>query len=108
MILKRKIYDNLVEWKKENGRTALLIEGARRIGKSTIVEEFAKKEYSSYLVAEIDIKNNPTKELKRFYFINEAIKNIGKKTDRGIFIKRENEYKIVWFPKNRRNKCFGN
>ena len=35
-----------------------------------------------YLVAEIDIKNNPTTELKRFYFVNEAIKYIGKKTDR--------------------------
>lgn len=73
------------------------------------------RECFPYLVAEIDIKNNPTNELKRFYFVNDAIKYIGKKTDRGIFIKRENagsgifikrenEYKIVWLPKNRRNK----
>lgn len=42
-IFKRKIYDRLLKWKQEsNGKTALLIEGARRIGKSTIVEEFAK------------------------------------------------------------------
>ena len=66
------------------------------------------RECFPYLVVEIDIKNNPTNELKRFYFVNEAIKYIGKKTDRGIFIKRGNEYKIVWLPKNRRNKCFGN
>ena len=43
---KRKIYSKFLEWKNESdGRTALLIEGARRIGKSTIVEEFAKKEF---------------------------------------------------------------
>ena len=47
--MKRKIYDKLLEWKKNHkGDTALLIEGARRIGKSYIVEEFARKEYESY------------------------------------------------------------
>lgn len=50
MIFKRKIYDKLLEWKKNSaGKTALLIEGARRVGKSTIVEEFAKNEYESYI-----------------------------------------------------------
>ena len=45
MIFKRKIYKKLLEWKNEcNGEKALLIEGARRIGKSTICEEFAKNE----------------------------------------------------------------
>lgn len=49
MTFKRKIYDKFLEWKKNSdGRTALLVEGARRIGKSTIVEEFAKNEYESY------------------------------------------------------------
>ena len=43
-IFKRKIYSRMLEWKKRDGATALLIEGARRIGKSTIVEEFAKNE----------------------------------------------------------------
>ena len=48
--MKRKIYDKLLEWKKNHkGDTALLIEGARRIGKSYIVEEFARKEYESYI-----------------------------------------------------------
>ena len=43
-MFKRKIYDKLLEWKREsNGRTALLIEGARRIGKSTVAEEFGSK-----------------------------------------------------------------
>ncbi len=51
MIFKRKIYQKLLEWKKEsNGKTALLIKGARRIGKSTIAEEFAKNEYETYIV----------------------------------------------------------
>ena len=47
--LKRKIYNKLVDWKNnDNGQTALLIEGARRIGKSTIAEEFAN-DYSEYI-----------------------------------------------------------
>ena len=50
MILKRKIYDKLKEWKELNGTKALLIEGARRVGKSTIAEEFAKNEYKSYIL----------------------------------------------------------
>ena len=50
-MFKRKIYEKLVEWKKESdGRTALLVEGARRIGKSTVVENFAKNEYESYIL----------------------------------------------------------
>ena len=41
-IFRRKIYDKILKWKEENqGKTALLIEGARRVGKSTVVEEFA-------------------------------------------------------------------
>lgn len=51
IIFKRKIYDQMLQWKKErNGETALLIQGARRIGKSTLVEEFAKREYESYIM----------------------------------------------------------
>ena len=46
MILKRKIYQDLIEWKKiSNGSTALMIDGARRVGKSFVAEEFAKNEY---------------------------------------------------------------
>ena len=51
MILKRKAYEQLLLWKKEcKGSRAILVEGARRIGKSTIVEEFAKREYKSYIL----------------------------------------------------------
>lgn len=50
-IFKRKIYSKLVAWKnKSAGRTALMIEGARRVGKSTIAEEFVRNEYDSYLI----------------------------------------------------------
>lgn len=50
-MFKRKIYNKILEWKKDSdGKTALLIEGARRVGKSTVVEEFAKKEYESYIL----------------------------------------------------------
>ena len=48
---KRKVYDSMLKWKEErNGNTALLLQGARRIGKSTIAEEFARKEYKSYIL----------------------------------------------------------
>jgi len=50
-IFKRKIYDKLLKWKAERaGKTAILIQGARRVGKSTVVEEFAKREYLSYIL----------------------------------------------------------
>lgn len=50
-IFRRKIYSKLKAWKeKSSGKTALLIEGARRVGKSTIAEEFARNEYKDYLV----------------------------------------------------------
>ena len=56
MVFKRKIYDKMLKWKNEqDGKTALLIKGARRVGKSTIVEDFAKKEYKSYIL--IDFAN---------------------------------------------------
>lgn len=50
MNLLRKFYNKMLEWKKGNGKSALLIEGARRIGKSTIAELFAQNEYEDYLL----------------------------------------------------------
>ncbi len=51
MVFRRKIYKKLIEWKEaSNGQSALLVEGARRIGKSTIVEAFARHEYERYLI----------------------------------------------------------
>ena len=56
--MRRKIYDRLLEWKtKDNGSCALLIDGARRVGKSYIAEEFGKREYKSYLM--IDFAHLP-------------------------------------------------
>lgn len=49
-IFKRKLYNKMLQWKQErDGSTALLIKGARRVGKSTLAEEFAKREYESYI-----------------------------------------------------------
>lgn len=63
MILKRTIYKKLLEWKKEcEGKKAILIEGARRIGKSTVCEEFAKNEYKSYIVIDFAICSDEIKE----------------------------------------------
>lgn len=63
-MLKRKIYDKLLDWKNEsNGKTALLIEGARRIGKSTIVEEFAKNEYESYIIIDFAFASADVQDL---------------------------------------------
>ena len=47
-MFRRKAYDRLLAWKGADDRTAMLIEGARRVGKSTVAEEFAKNEYESY------------------------------------------------------------
>ena len=50
-MFKRKVYDKLSEWKKKySDRYAVLLEGARRVGKSTVAEEFAKREYDSYIM----------------------------------------------------------
>lgn len=70
MKLKRKIYDELVNWKKENGKTALLIEGARRVGKSTVVEEFARNEYESFILIDFSIASDEVKSLFKRYASN--------------------------------------
>ena len=66
--MRRKIYDKLLEWKKDHkGDTALLIEGARRIGKSYIVEEFARKEYESYILVDFSKVNPQVMEFFNLY-----------------------------------------
>lgn len=51
LVFKRKIYEEILEWKeKRSNKYALLIKGARRVGKSTIAEEFAKNEFKSYIL----------------------------------------------------------
>lgn len=72
-VFKRKIYQQMLHWKQtKNGKTALLIKGARRVGKSTIAEEFAKNEYKSYIV--VDFAN-------ALQSVWEAIKNIADLND---------------------------
>ena len=61
--MRRKIYDKLTEWKKNNGESALLIKGARRVGKSYIVEQFAKAEYKSYILIDFNQASNEVKDL---------------------------------------------
>lgn len=77
MILRRKLYDRLLEWKREsNGSKAILIEGARRIGKSTICETFGKNEYASCLVVDFAVASSAVKgyfnridDLDTFYML---------------------------------------
>ena len=74
--MKRKIYEQLLRWKNESApETALLIEGARRVGKSWIVEEFAKREYRSFVLVDfnkvsravIGIFENDLEDLDAFF-----------------------------------------
>lgn len=64
-MLKRKAYERLLDWKKKsNGSNALLIEGARRVGKSTLATQFGRAEYRSVLV--IDLFQAP-REVKSYF-----------------------------------------
>ena len=74
-MLKRKIYKRLLEWKEQsNGDTALLIDGARRVGKSYVVKAFAEKEYRSYIIVDFGIAPGDVIDL----FINDfGVKKIG-------------------------------
>lgn len=63
-VFKRKLYEKMLEWKRERaGSTALLIKGARRVGKSTLAEEFAKREYDSYLLIDFTETSQEIKDL---------------------------------------------
>ena len=65
--MKRKIYDELIKWKEKNGEVALLIDGARRIGKSYIVEKFAQENYESYILIDFNKVGKEIKELFDYY-----------------------------------------
>lgn len=63
-VFQRKLYDRMLQWKQEEqGQTALLIEGVRRVGKSTLAETFAKKEYRSYILIDFNKASKETKGL---------------------------------------------
>lgn len=61
--MKRKIYDQLLAWKAGNGESAMLIDGARRVGKSYIAESFAKNEYKSYILIDFNKVDSQVKAL---------------------------------------------
>ena len=64
MVLRRKMYNKLLDWKNEcQGTKAIMVEGARRIGKSTIVEEFAKQEYESYILIDFAKKDKTVESI---------------------------------------------
>ena len=66
--MKRKIYNKLLEWKEKSaGKTALLIDGARRVGKSYIAEQFAKAEYESYCIIDFSKPQKKIRELFDLY-----------------------------------------
>lgn len=108
MILKRKIYKDLLNWKETcNGNKALLIEGARRIGKSTIAEEFGKKEYKSYILIDfndvsdtvINLFTNYLQDLDTFFLILKTEYNITLYERESLIIFDE----IQMFPKARQS-----
>ncbi|MBQ9880007.1 MAG: ATP-binding protein [Clostridia bacterium] len=63
-MFRRKIYDRMLDWKNESdGKTALMIEGARRVGKSTVAREFAEHEYESYILIDFSTASQAVKDL---------------------------------------------
>ncbi len=70
MVFKRKIYDQLLLWKEEEGKTALLIEGARRVGKTTIAQEFGKREYKTHILIDFSIASFEMKSIFSQYASN--------------------------------------
>lgn len=86
-VFKRKIYNKLLTWKQEeNGRTAILIEGARRVGKSTLAEEFGRNEYDSYML--IDFSKASKKVIELFDDISDLAT---------LFLQLQFEYKVSLF-----------
>lgn len=93
-IFKRKLYGRLLEWKRvQNGKTAILIEGARRVGKSTLVEQFAQKEYDSYILIDFNEASDDVKSLfsnlmnKDYLFLQlQSIYNVVLKERKSVII----------------------
>ena len=93
-LFKRKLYDRLLEWKRvEDGKSAILVEGARRVGKSTLVEQFAKNEYESYILIDFNEASEEVKSLfsdlmnKDYIFLQlQAIYNVVLKERKSVII----------------------
>lgn len=108
MVFKRKLYNKMLNWKADaKGSKALFIEGARRIGKSTIAEEFAKKEYKSYCLVDFndasqavkDAFHNYLQELDAFFLILCTEYGVSLYPGESVFIFDE----IQQFPKARQS-----
>lgn len=90
MIFKRKVYGKLMSWKMDaKGSRALFIEGARRIGKSTIVEEFAKREYKSYIMIDFNDASDAVKDAFLNYLLDLDT----------FFMILSTEYKTILYPR---------
>lgn len=93
-VFKRKLYNRLLEWKRtQNGKTAILVEGARRVGKSTLVEQFAKNEYDSYILIDFNEASSEVKSLfnnlmnKDFIFLQlQSLYNVVLKERKSVII----------------------
>lgn len=104
-MFKRKVYEELLTWKSEwDGKYACLLEGARRVGKTTIAEEFARNEYESYILIDFSIANNEIRELfddisklDRFFLKLQLETGVELKTRKSVIIFDE----IQLFPKAR-------
>lgn len=106
-MFKRKVYDYLKAWKEESdGMSAVMVEGARRVGKSTVVEEFAKAEYDDYILidfstAEQTIKDNFENigNMDTFFRNLFVLKGKTLKNRKGVIIFDE----VQFFPKARQS-----
>lgn len=93
-VFKRKIYGKLLEWKQEeDGKSAILVKGTRRVGKSTIVEEFARNEYKSYMLvdfskASLEVKSlfNDLMDLNYIFLRLQAIYNVVLESRQSVII----------------------
>lgn len=89
-VFERKIYSEMLKWKRENdGKSALLIEGARRIGKSTIAEQFARREYRSYILIDF---NKAGKDVYQLF--SESMEDLDY-----IFMYLESKYHKTLYPR---------
>ena len=88
-VFKRKLYDELLTWKNESkGKSAVLVEGARRVGKSTLVEHFARQEYETYILVDF---NKVPKHIKDLF---EDLTDLDK-----IFLSLQQHYQVVLKPR---------
>lgn len=88
-VFKRKLYAELLDWKRtSNGKTALLIEGARRVGKSTLAEYFAQQEYETYILVDF---NKAPKHIKELFEDLTDLNN--------IFLRLQQHYHVILKPR---------